>query len=240
MIKKLAKILLSLSLFGAAGVYAGEYSALKIGIGGVYSLKQPSGEKDITNTSAYLALRGRSSLLQERFLLQFDSESNFGKDKRDKSKSNSFRMDNVLLGAGVNLLTPNAPLYLSIMGSLDGFEYSASNTWIDNELLLVGADLQGFIKRNRLTFEYNVGYHYVLSGYYEQNQNNNDVRVDTDSSSYAIKGGVGFVYDITEEIGVFMNLRARYYNIAASKFDATFTRPATKHFLGGVEVGIKF
>ena len=102
--------------------------------------------------------------------------------------------------------------------------------------MLVGADLQGFIKRNRLTFEYNVGYHYMLSGYYKQQ--NDDI--DVDGSSYAIKGGVGFVYDITEEIGFFMNLRAKYYNLATSKFNATFTRPATKHFLGGVEVGIKF
>ena len=234
--KHFRKIFLGCSLFGAVCAYAGEYSASKIGIGGVYSLQQPSGEKDITNTGGYVALRGRSSLLQERFLLQFDVETNFGKDKRDRSKSNSFRMSNVLLGAGVNLLTPNAPLYLSVIGSLDNFEYSASNNWIDSRLMLVGADLQGFIKRNRLTFEYNVGYHYMLSGYYKQQ--NDDI--DVDGSSYAIKGGVGFVYDITEEIGFFINLRAKYYNLATSKFNATFTRPATKHFLGGVEVGIKF
>ncbi|MCX2717676.1 hypothetical protein OQH61_08005 [Helicobacter sp. MIT 21-1697] len=237
--KYLRKILLSASLFGAVCAYAGEYSALKIGIGGVYILQQPSDEKDITNTSAYLALRSRYSFLQERILLQLEVETNIGKTKRERNKSNSLRMENFLLGAGVNLLTPNTPLYLSVMYGMDNFEYWASNSWVDNGLMFVGADLQGFIKSNHLTFEYNVGYHYVLTGYYEQNQNNY-VRVDTDSSSYAIKGGIGFVYDITQHIGLFMNLRAKYYNIAASKFNAIFTRPTTKHFLGGVEVGIKF
>ena len=68
--KYLRKILLSASLFGAMCVYAEDYSVARIGLGGVYSLQQPSGEKDITNAGGYLALWSRGTLANERFLVQ--------------------------------------------------------------------------------------------------------------------------------------------------------------------------
>ena len=55
-----------------------------------------------------------------------------------------------------------------------------------------------------------------------------------------IKARVGIASDYSKKIGFFANLRAKYYDIPTSKMNTTFSRPATKHFIAGVEAGIQF
>ncbi|MCX2717965.1 hypothetical protein OQH61_09490, partial [Helicobacter sp. MIT 21-1697] len=103
-------------------------------------------------------------------------------------------------------------------------------------LHLVGVDLQGIIKGNGANFTYNVGYYYAFHGYYYLD----NTRSSIDDYTYAIKGAIGFSSDFTKKIGYFVNLRAKYYDIPASKMNSTFARPATKHFMSGIEAGIQF
>lgn len=245
--KYLRKILLSASLFGAMCVYAEDYSVARIGLGGVYSLQQPSGEKDITNAGGYLALWSRGTLANERFLVQSGGEIGFGKAKRDGVQNDIFFMGDIRISAGVNILTQNAPLYLSIGYAWDNFhsnlfgnqltgKNNTGNSWVDNTLHLVGLDLSGVIKGQGANLEYDIGYYYAFHGYYYLDK----TRSGIDDYTYAIKARVGFSSDYSKKIGFFANVRAKYYDIPTSKMNTTFARPATKHFLGGVEAGIQF
>ncbi|MCX2717609.1 hypothetical protein OQH61_07670, partial [Helicobacter sp. MIT 21-1697] len=119
--KYLRKIFLSFSLFGAVCAFADDYHIARIGLGGIYSLQQPSGEKDITNTGGYLALWGMDTYANERILLQFGLDIGLGKTKRDGAKNDTFVMDDLRISAGVNLLTQNIPLYLSVGYAWDSF-----------------------------------------------------------------------------------------------------------------------
>ncbi|MCX2717678.1 hypothetical protein OQH61_08015, partial [Helicobacter sp. MIT 21-1697] len=119
--KYLRKIFLSFSLFGAVCAFADDYHIARIGLGGIYTLQQPSGEKDITNTGGYLALWGMDTYANERILLQAGGEIALGKAKRDSVQNDTFFAGDVRVSAGVNLLTPNTPLYLSVGYAWDSF-----------------------------------------------------------------------------------------------------------------------
>lgn len=245
--KYLRKIFLGCSLFGAVCAYADGYNIVRIGLGGIYTLQQPSGEKDITNTGGYLAVATRGTDNNERFLLRSEWEIGFGKAKRDGVQNDGFSMGDIRVSAGVNLFTPSTPLYLSIGYAWDNFNSNLlgnqltgkdnkGNSWVDNTLHLVGLDLSGVIKGKGANLEYDIGYYYAFHGYYYLDE----TRSGIDDYTYAVKARVGIASDYSKKIGFFANLRAKYYDIPTSKMNTTFSRPATKHFIAGVEAGIQF
>lgn len=236
-----------IAFFAISAGYAEDYSVARIGLGGVYTLQQPSGEKDITNTGGYLALWSRGTLANERFLVQSGGEIGFGKAKRDGVQNDMFYMGDVRISAGVNLFTPSTPLYLSIGYAWDNFDSkllgnqltgkdNKGNSWVNNTLHLVGLDLSGVIKGKSANLEYDIGYYYAFHGYYYLDE----TRSGIDDYTYAVKARVGIASDYSKKIGFFANLRAKYYDIPTSKMNTTFSRPATKHFIAGVEAGIQF
>ena len=58
--------------------------------------------------------------------------------------------------------------------------------------------------------------------------------------SQVFKAQVGFAYKINPKISYFMNLKAKYYDIAKSHLNSTFAYPKAQNLVGMLELGLQF
>nr|QGT50236.1 hypothetical protein Helico6505_0680 [uncultured Helicobacter sp.] len=146
---------------------------------------------------------------------------------------------------GYNLATQNYPLYLKLEYAYGTFaeEIQDNATALRTSLHQIGGVLHGFIHtQGKMTYEYALGYYYVFYGYHYFYPNNQDsgIRSRINDYTYALKAHIGFTYNFTERFGVFMNLKARYYDIAKSHRNATFDYPKAQNLVGMLELGLQF
>ncbi|WP_300451322.1 hypothetical protein [uncultured Helicobacter sp.] len=219
--------------------YAQSRDDYRISIGGVYGLYQANGEKDATDIGASLAFNYRS--IYNRVFYSTAVEWSGGSFTRKDEKASAFWLGNYHIKLGFNPFSQANLLFVNVGYSWD-YEFTGyvadPKKPLETGLHMVGLDLQGFIKANeKLTYEYNVGYHYVFHGYHYLEE----TRSGINDYSYAIKGYVGYTYQLSPKVAYFLNLKAKYYDLATSKFNTPdFNRPKTKHLISMVELGLQF
>ncbi|RDU59328.1 hypothetical protein [Helicobacter marmotae] len=229
------KYLILISLFCSL-LYAYETrSDLRVGVGGVYGLYKSDGEKDMKNTGGYLTLVGRDFSFNDRLFAQGGADFALGKAKRD-GRSDDFSLFNWHVKIGFNPISQSNPLFINLVYAYDSF----STDLVAKDFALsthsVGLDLQGFIRtQGKAHYEYNIGYYYTSGAYIVEN-----AYANTKGYSYAIKGSLGFNYELSEKLAYFVNARVQYFNLAASKANDTLSYPKTSHLLGMLEFGIEF
>lgn len=234
-----------LSVFGSM-VYADSSSDIRIGFGGLYSTHQSGvGGKEFNATGGYLTLIGRDFSKDGRFFGDGGGELAFARSvEKGSSSGNLYFFGEAHLKYGVNLSSNNRPLYLNLGYSWDSILTDFASTpesqkavGLRTNLHLVGIDLQGFIHRGeRLTLEYNVGYWYPFYGAYY----GDGVYSRIKDYSQVFKAQVGFAYKISPKISYFMNLKAKYYDLAKSHLNSTFTYPKAQNLVGMLELGLQF
>ncbi len=206
----------------------------------MYGLYQIDNQDDVTkNAAGYITFIGRNSYINNRIFGEAGGEIlGVGLSKAKGQESEPFIWYDAHIKFGVNIASQTNPLFLNVA-------YSFNHQWNDaigkdfrTGLHMAGLDLHGFIQSGaKTTYEYNVGYYYVFHGYHYLGE----TRSGINDYSYVIKGHIGFTQDITPKVGYFMNLKAKYFHLAASNFNTpTFNRPLTKHLVGAVEIGLQF
>lgn len=240
--KYLRKIFLGCSLFGAVCAYADtlDLDHLRIGLGGMYGLYQINNQDDATkNAAGYITVIGRGSSTNNRIFTEVGGEIlGVGLSKAKGKESEGFVWYDAHIKLGVNLASQTNPLFFNVAYSYNRQYIEAVAKDFETGLHTAGLDLHGFIQGGaKTTYEYNVGYHYVFHGYHYLDK----TRSGINDYSYVIKGHIGFTQDITPKVGYFMNLKAKYFHLAASHNNTgTFSRPLTKHLVGAVEIGLQF
>lgn len=242
MMKYLHKILLGFSLFGAvfASADSENMDYLRLGVGGLYGLyKVDKQDKDINNIAGYLTLVGRDTFADRRVFAEVGGELfGLGMSKVKGGSKEGFYWYDADIRLGVNIASQANPLFLNVMYSFNRQYVGAVNEDFETGLHSAGLGLQGFLKGSgKTTYEYSAGYYYIFHGYHYLDK----TRSGINDYSYIVKAHIGFSYEITPKIGYFMNLKAKYYNLAQSNFNTpTFNRPKTQHLIGGVELGLQF
>lgn len=240
--KYLRKILLSASLFGAVCAYAdtSDLNQLRIGLGGMYGMYQENNNDDIIkNIGGYIALVGRNAYVNNRIFAEAGFELlGFGASKAKGGKNELSYWYDGNIKLGFNPFSQANPLFINAVYSFNRQGIDAVAKDFETGLHSAGLDLHGFLKGSgKTTYEYNVGYYYVFHGYHYLGE----TRSGINDYSYAIKGHIGFASEITPKVGYFMNLKAKYYYLAASDFNTpAFNRPLTKHLVTAVELGLQF
>ncbi len=250
----LKKIVVFLSLFGCLfQAYADQNNisrnstnqdTTRIGVGGLYGMNKTS-DATTTDTGGYLTLLARN-ILNQRVLFEVGLDIGLGPStvsgtylSKPKAWVDTFSHAKI----GLNLV-PRAhnPLFINLGYSFD--QHITGAYWTNNVDQsfrsaghYIGLELQRFINADqRLHFEYAIGYWYMFHGYHYLES----ARSNIDDFSYAIKGQVGFGYNISSRLEFFMNAKVRYYNIAASHQNSTWSYKATDNLIGMVELGIGF
>ncbi|TLE01056.1 hypothetical protein [Helicobacter japonicus] len=239
--KYLRKIFLGCSLFGAVCAYASEATdSLKVGLGGMYGLYQIDNQDDVTkNALGYITLDGRETFANKRFFALAGGELiGIGATKAKGGKNEGAYWYDYGIKLGINIASQANPIFVNVAYTYHSSRLDSVAKYFRTGLHTAGLDLHGFINRGgKTTYEYNVGYHYVFHGYHYLDE----TRSGINDYSYVIRGSVGFAYELSPRIAYFMNLKAKYFDIAASHNNTgTFFHPATKHLVGQVELGLQF
>ncbi len=108
------------------------------------------------------------------------------------------------------------------------------------DLHQIGGILHGFVNTQQITYEYALGYYYVPHAYHYNRTQDSEIRLGVDGYTYALKAQVGFAYKISPKISYFMNLKAKYYDLAKSHLNSTFTYPKAQNLVGMLELGLQF
>lgn len=226
--------------------YAKSRSDVRLGIGGMQGThKNDSAGRELSATGGYLTLIGRDFYQDGKFYGEGGGDIGFAKSKEKGSSSGRlYYFGETHLKYGVNLTANTAPLYLNIGYSWDQIATDFNDTpkgqsamGLRTNLHLVGVDLQGFMYRSeRLAFEYNVGYWYPFyAAYY-----GNGVFSRVKDYSQVFKAQVGFTYALSENVSYFMNLKAKYYDIARTSAGYSFTYPKAQNLIAMLELGLQF
>lgn len=227
------KLLAAALLFSGISSFSMDY---RIGIGGTYSFYESQGEEKITGGAGYVTINAREIMGRVLFSTGFDIHYGRVKSSLEGSKSEKFGLGNYHLKVGFNPFGESPSTFFSVVYSWDWL-YGNVNRDFETGAHLIGLDLHTFIKGNKVTYEYGVGYHYVFHSYHYLDK----TRSGINDFSYAIDARVGYTYELSPKVAYFINARGKYYSLAESKLNTPdFNRPKTEHVLMQLEVGLQF
>ncbi|TLD80397.1 hypothetical protein LS68_006455 [Helicobacter sp. MIT 05-5293] len=218
-------------------------SWVRVGIGGMYANYQT--QNDIGNYGGYLNLEVKGVTPNARF--QFVGISRTG-----LAKSNASNKSLTLMGrdfdkntsvfvelrpkVGVNLLTPHRPLYLNIAYTFDGTRsHMDLDDGIRTYIHQVGLDLDGIVRQSeKFRIEYGVGYDYVVGGSYDNSYTTLKL-----NGGYALRGSLGFAYDITQNVHCYMKANLKYQSLNDVANNIAYY-PQSRSYTAGLELGFGF
>lgn len=220
----------------ASGAYADEM-AIRLGLGGLYgNYKSSVSGSDYTNKGGYLTILGRGITNDSRFLTEGGGDIALGSYTAG-GQSGSMGHSDILFNIGYNLLSEAHPLYLKLEYNYTNFSEKLTQNRFSTSLHQIGVGVLGFIPTaGKLRYEYSAGYYYIPAAAHYMG----DTSSALDGYSYALKAHMGLSYQASEKLGYFMNLKAKYYDLARSKLGENLSYPASQNLVGMLEVGVQF
>ncbi|MCX2716320.1 hypothetical protein OQH61_01015 [Helicobacter sp. MIT 21-1697] len=210
-----------------------------IGIGGQY---YNFGGKDINSYAGYLALGGKQVFWQR---LQIALGAHIGggstsaqntSDLGITSKNTLFVLDSYVK-LGVNIAGKNAPLFVNLVVGQDRHDGRiGKGNGLERRLTMLGGDIDGYLPLGNMSYlDYGAGYAWVGGEY-----NLNNVALDIKDYSYTINAYIGYSSHITQNTMWYVKLIGKYFDLKnASNDSSTLTYPASKDFVGMIEIGFK-
>ncbi len=231
-----------LSIFFVFSItYANDLQLFRVGIGGFYG-DYASGidGNSFKNTGGYVNIMARGFTQSQNFIVEGGGDIGIGKNSNQTNDSGNMSMYEGFFNVGYNIATQEYPLYLKLEYAYGRIQEKMSNSSLLTDLHQIGGILHGFVNTQQITYEYALGYYYVPHAYHYNRNQDSEVRLGVDGYTYAIKAQVGFAYKINPKISYFMNLKAKYYDIAKSHLNSTFAYPKAQNLVGMLELGLQF
>ena len=142
---------------------------------------------------------------------------------------------------GVNILSQNYPLYLSV--GYRGEAYNiAKNKGYERALNSATLELNGALPtQSGFSIEYALGYDYLFAGSYKFGEVSGNSALN---NGYTLRASLGFSHKLTENTLYYVRAIGKYHNLSTSKpLDSNgvnLSMPATQNYVGMVEIGIGF
>ena len=221
--------------------YASDLQLFRVGIGGFYG-DYASGinGNSFKNAGGYVNIIARGFNETQNFIVEGGGDIGFGKGSNQTNVSGNMSMYEGFLNVGYNIATQTYPLYLKLEYAYGRIREKMNDSSLLTDLHQIGGILHGFVNTQQITYEYALGYYYVPHAYHYNRTQDSEIRLGVDGYTYALKAQVGFAYKISPKISYFMNLKAKYYDLAKSHLNSTFTYPKAQNLVGMLELGLQF
>lgn len=218
-------------------------SSFRIGVGGAYHTLDGKGANNISSTGGYLSFAARGTLKQ-RLMSELSGKVGVGSAKAsgayfatlDEKPLSVFTEASFKIG--LNISSKHLPLFVNAVYGWDNFSTNTKDKGVGLSRELGGAELEGFLPtRNNSKIEYLVGYYHFFAGNYLLQ---NDVSSKLGGTNYMIKASLGYVSNITPNLGFYIKAIGKYENMSDSKLTATNVNyPASTNYVGMIELGLE-
>ena len=222
-----------------------EFGRIGIG-GGYYGLQGSNANAD--SYIGYVSL-GIKEVYKARFQGAFDIVLGGGRGNlkgsafpQGISKSGDVFIFEPTIKFGVNVLTKRVPLFVNIVGGIEGYRLGFNNDSTFRRVAgLVGVELNGEIPAgDRLRFTYGAGYSWIARVDYDFGKTTTIAKGSI--KNYAVNANIGLEYDLPKGLYTYAKLIGKYqHNNATSS--ATYngmqvSYPASDNFVGMLEIGL--
>lgn len=256
------KRLLVLPLLAAGSFGITEHQS--IGIGGLYSSSKAT-NANVKDSGIYLNFRGDDTSENHRTKVGAEFEYGYGTSKTSGSlfshldkygSSGNFSYLDIFLRFGFNAATKEVPLFINLIGGIDGSINGRSKFdgfVFARSVAKFGLEVEGALPLGQnLKLTYSAAYLYTKAGYrFGRLDGGATPVVDTKKPGYDIIASVGFITNITPKMDLYVKAKGKYRTFGESKgapIDingnatpvANTNYPASRDVSAMLEVGIGF
>ena len=215
-----------------------------VGVGGFY--EDISGNSaEIKNTVGFFAF-GASDVFANRFHYGADLKVGHGSNSLSGSNLSALNSSNnglyvdALSKIGVNIATPNSPLFVNF---LFGADCLFLHNGVGRLITYIGAGIEGKLSMSdKFGLTYSAGYGYGLAGAYLFGKEG--VKSLMDNPNHIFMASLGVQIKMTENTNFYFKGFGKYYDLGSSKSvqvnNQAISMPNAKLWQAGVEAGISF
>ncbi|MWV60914.1 hypothetical protein DCO58_12375 [Helicobacter saguini] len=215
-----------------------------IGIGAIYTNLGDNAQASASGYGGYLHL-GYESILAYRFLASIDGLIAGGVRDLKGDTLSRFKPHAAFLNLegnlkfGVNILTDNAPLFISPLLRVEKFLSSG----FDRTLYHLGGDIQGKIPigGNQSYVLYGGGYTYIVGEGYTFKGGASVNSIIENRYNYGIHAHLGFSSKLSEHMSYYVKVLGKFYSLKASDVatlnNVDISYPATNAYSVMLEIG---